>query len=253
MNNTIRKVSVVGYGNVASHLINAFEEQNIVVSDLVLRSPEKEQNLHFNGTLHSSAASLPDDQLVLICVPDDAISSVLNSVPQSCPAAYTSGSVDLKSLPKRAHLGVFYPLQTFSKNIDVNVFEVPFFIEATNDLFGSQLFDLAWVISRNVNYANSEDRKKLHLAAVWVNNFTNHVNHIAYSYLEENGFTFDHLRPLLKETARKIAIETPFKAQTGPARRNDSSIIEEHLSMLEGNRKEIYRMLSNSIKDTYNK
>ena len=251
MNNSIQKISIVGYGNVASHLIKAFEECGIVVTDIVQRTPEKVSNPYFSGKIHTSPAFLPKDQVVLVCVPDDAISDVLTSIPMSCPVAYTSGAVDLKTIPKREHLGVFYPLQTFSKNIDLNVFEVPFFIEATNAEFGTQLFDLAWTISKTVNYANSEERKKLHLAAVWVNNFTNHVNHIAYNYLEKNGLSFDHLRPLLKETARKIAIETPFNAQTGPARRNDSKVINEHLSMQEGDHKEIYRLLSKSIKDTY--
>lgn len=252
MKNTIQKISVVGYGNVAYHLIKAFEEQGIVVSDLVVRSKNSSLESSFGGIIHTSASFLPEHQLVLVCVPDDAISEMLKTIPMECPVAYTSGSVDLKSLPERDNLGVFYPLQTFSKKIDLNLFEVPFFIEANNTDFGSQLFDLAWSISRTVNYASSEDRKKLHLAAVWVNNFTNHVNHIALSYLEENGFSFDHLRPLLKETARKISIETPYNAQTGPARRNDSNVIEEHLSMLSGDRKEIYRLLSKSIKDTYN-
>lgn len=252
MKNTIQKISVIGYGNVGYHLIKAFEEREIVVSDLVIRTNSSLLESNFNGRIHTSPTTLPDDQLVLVCVPDDAIAEILKNIPIGCPVAYTSGSVDLKSLPQRENLGVFYPLQTFSKKMNLNLFEVPFFIEASNSDFGSQLFDLAWTISRTVTYATSEDRKKLHLAAVWVNNFTNHVNHIAFSYLEENGFSFDHLRPLLKETARKISIETPYNAQTGPARRDDINVIEEHLSMLNGDRKEIYRLLSKSIKDTYN-
>ena len=251
MNHPIQKISIVGLGNVGSHLFDAFTREGIVVSHVFSRSKPSEQVLHDTEWVRNPSG-LPEDQLVIICVPDDIISSILEKIPENCPVAYTSGSVALRSLPKREQLGVFYPLQTFTKGSPLNIFEVPFFIESYHPEFASRLFDLAWKISRNVNYASSEDRKKLHLAAVFINNFTNHMAHISKSYLDQQELNFEHLKPLLKETARKLESQDPISIQTGPARRKDQEIINEHIMALENPiHKEIYRLISKSIHQTY--
>jgi len=251
VNHSIEKLSIIGLGNVGSHLFDAFRQEGIAVTHVYSRSKPSSDVL-FDTEWVQDPSELPANQLVLLCVPDDLISSILSSIPESCPVAYTSGSVNLNSLPQRDELGVFYPLQTFTKGSSLNLFEVPFFIESKDTEFASRLFDLAWKISRKVSYASSEDRKKLHLAAVFINNFTNHLAHISKSYLDSEDLDFDHLRPLLKETARKLEKQDPFSAQTGPARRNDQTVINAHIKALENPvQKEIYRLISQSIHQTY--
>lgn len=250
MNDAIQNISIVGLGNVGYHLAKAIAERGIHISHIVTSQTEAPEFLS-NTQLIDSYDILPTDQLVLLAVPDDKIAEVLGKIPETAPVAYTSGSKKIDSLPQRKNLGVFYPLQTFSKDIDVNVFEVPFFIEGNNTEFAQQLFDLAWKISRKVSFANSEDRGKLHLAAVFVNNFTNHLNYIAKSYLDSENLNFDHLIPLLKETVDKLDRTSPFDAQTGPARRNDRKVLESQLSKLDGNNKEIYQVITNSILQAY--
>ena len=251
MKNSIQKLSIVGLGNVGSHLFDAFVQENIEITHVVSRSEPSERVLAKSKWI-KSPSELPVGQLVIVCVPDDSIASVISDIPSNCSIAYTSGSVNLTSLPARDELGVFYPLQTFTKESPINIFEVPFFIEARSTDFASKLFDLAWVISRNVNYASSAERKKMHLAAVFINNFTNHLAHISKQYLDDEELDFNHLKPLLKETARKLESQDPLSIQTGPARRNDLEIIKEHINALDNPiQKEIYQLISKSIHQTY--
>ncbi len=247
------KISIVGFGNVGSHLAFEFDKQGVDVTHVYTRKKEKALKLvaQINARLVDKLNELPPQQLVILCVPDIAIASVLEEIPKNCPVAYTSGSTELKTFSNRDNLGVIYPLQTFTKGVPLNIFEIPFFIEAKNEYFARLLFDLAWKISRKVSYASSEKRGDLHLAAVWVNNFTNHMNFIADQFLKSKDLEFEHLKPLLLETAKKLQTESPREAQTGPARRNDDTTIVKHLSELTGDKKEIYRILSESIQKTY--
>ena len=246
-----QKISLVGHGNVGSHLYQAFTDAGIAVSHILIRNGNTPSWLNNETEIVSQPQDLPHDQLVLICVPDSAIPSLIDSIPESCPIAYTSGSVDLNSLPKNRTIGVFYPLQTFTVGTKVNLFEVPIFIESNETNFSTRLFDLAWVISRKVSYANSTERLHLHIAAVFINNFTNHIAYISKKHLDEHGLNFDHLKPLLKETAQKLETSTPFDAQTGPARRNDQIVIQRHLENLDGTQRELYELLTKSIHKTY--
>lgn len=251
MENSITQVSIIGYGNVGFHLVNGFEERGIHVTHIYTRSANSNISENTSAVNVNKLTEIPQGQLCIICVPDDQIAGILNQLPTNIPVAYTSGSIQLEDLPQRNQLGVFYPLQTFSKGKELDLFNVPFFIESNDEYFGSTLFDLAWIISKKVKYASSEERKKIHLAAVWVNNFTNHILHIADSYMKQEGLNFDDITPLLAETVNKLKDKTPFEAQTGPARRNDDSIVEEHIQNLEGLPKEIYALISKSIKETY--
>ncbi len=251
MKKSIDKLSLVGIGNVGSHLYKAFTREGISLTHVVSRSTPSDAVLEQSIWL-KKVEDLPANQLVIVCVPDDSIKAIVSHIPASCPVAYTSGSVELQHINDRQELGVFYPLQTFTKGKEVNLFEVPFFIEANTTVFASELFDLAWKISRKVSFASSEDRKKLHVAAVFINNFTNHLAHISKSYLAKHDLDFDHLKPLLKETANKLETQDPFDAQTGPARRNDQNIIDEHLRLIEDpTQRELYRLFSKSIHQTY--
>ena len=247
MKNFIRKVSIVGYGNVGSHLANAFEANGVEVNKVLVRKPYSNSSADFITNFQE----LANEPFVLVCVPDDQIGEVIASIPPNCSVAYTSGATAIASLPERANLGVFYPLQSFTKGIAIDLSEVPFFIEANNNKFETQLSELASLISQNVKLATSEERMKLHVAAVFVNNFTNHLFHIANTYLEGQSLDFNDLKPLIAETLRKIEKDAPRTVQTGPARRGDKKTIDEHLKLLNGVEKEIYALFTKSIQQTY--
>ena len=253
MHQTIQSVSIIGAGNVAIQLVHLLADSGVKIISVTSKTNSSAQILAdaLNCEMIADITKLPLSDLVLVCVGDDAIHDVIEQIPANLSVAYTSGSVEIKSIPQRDNLGVFYPLQTFSKTRKVEIFEVPFLIEANNTHFAQALFDLAWKISRNVQFMNSEQRKKIHVGAVIVNNFTNHLVYLADKYFKENELDWKILQPLLKETLAKIESTSPYDAQTGPARRNDQEIIEKHLQMLDGNTKEIYQIISESILKTY--
>lgn len=250
----IKTISIVGTGNVAFHLGNGLLEQGITIVSVYGRNAEHANELAstWNCKIADSLETIESD-LILVCVSDDAVSHIVSQLPATAKIAYTSGAVDLASKVDRSNIGVFYPLQTFSKTKTVNLFEVPFLIEANTTDFAQELFDLAWKLSRNVHFATSAERKKYHLAAVWVNNFTNHIVYQAKNYLDKEQLNWEILLPLLEETVDKLKTLNPFDAQTGPSRRNDNLTLQSHIEMQEGMQKELYSLLSKSITETYSK
>jgi predicted short-subunit dehydrogenase-like oxidoreductase (DUF2520 family) len=249
----INKLSIIGSGNVATHLALAFDEREIEVTHIFSRNEVTGRSIanRVNAEFTDNILQLPADQLCIVCVPDDQVSEIIKRIPASMPVAYTSGSVELRDIQTSNQLGVFYPLQTFSKDTAVDIFQVPFLIEAKDEAFASTLFDLAWQISRKVEYANSENRREIHLAAVWINNFVNHCIVQATAICKEYVLDPELLHPLLEETVQKALKNDPKIIQTGPARRGDSKTIEKHLDMQEGIRKELYEKLTKSIQNIY--
>lgn len=255
MQKAIQTISIVGAGNVATQLGKHLKDKGIEIVSCTSRNGTNATRLakQLNAKVITSLDKLPQVDLVLICVHDNAISSVLNEVPSTLKVAYTSGSIDLNTLPQRSNLGVFYPLQTFTKGIELDLSDVPFLIESTNQRWSDELQTLAQKVSSKVFLATSEDRKRLHVGAVMINNFTNHLAHLAEQFLQKNQLNFELLIPLLQETSKKLQSISPYDAQTGPARRGDVFVLEQHKQLLEGYSLEIYELLSKSILDTYKK
>lgn len=247
----IQNVSIIGSGNVATQLGKALVENGIIVSHLSSRNSSHAEALaHQLGASPCYIDDLPN-QLTIVCVSDDAIASVVEQIPIEIPVVYTSGSVGIEDLPHRDQLGVFYPLQTMSKSGKVNMKEVPFLLESRNDLLLSELQNLASKLSPKNYIVSSDQRRKIHMAAVWINNFTNHVVYQAQKITQEQNLDYQLLLPLLKETLLKLEDQSAFDAQTGPARRGDQKTIDKHLESQSGTRKELYKLLTNSIKETY--
>jgi predicted short-subunit dehydrogenase-like oxidoreductase (DUF2520 family) len=186
-----------------------------------------------------------------VCVPDDAIADVIAQLPNTSNIAYTSGTISLDELPKTHKIGVFYPLQTFTKNKQIELKSVPFFVESRDENLEKELLTLAKHIGLRAEITSSEQRKQLHIAAVFVNNFTNHLAYLAKQHVEKHQLSWENLLPLLAETFTKINTENPKEIQTGPARRQDLNVLEKHLGELSGNEKEIYKAITNSILQTY--
>jgi predicted short-subunit dehydrogenase-like oxidoreductase (DUF2520 family) len=145
---------------------------------------------------------------------------------------HTSGATPLSVFRDFKQAGVFYPLQTFTKNKPVNFKEIPICVEAKNKEQLEIIKQMAAKLSPAVYEITSDQRKSLHVAAVFVSNFVNFLYTQGEDICRENEIPFEILHPLIKETAVKIKDLSPFDAQTGPAKRGDSDVIKEHLALL---------------------
>lgn len=254
MSKAIQYIGIIGSGNVAWHLAHHLKTVGLSIEWIHSRNEETGSDLAISiDTRFEKEIPSKEVDLILICVNDDAIQQVLNQMTGSFQVAYTSGTKPIDELQFARELGVFYPLQTFSKERSIELKEVPFFIEASSNVFAQSLFDLAWKVSNNVYFASSEERKQLHLAAVMVNNFSNHLFYLAKEYLDEKEINWEHLKPLIHETVSKIDTISPFDAQTGPARRGDQITIDRQIEALTDDKKLLYQLFTKSIQKTYSK
>ncbi|MCR9173062.1 MAG: DUF2520 domain-containing protein [bacterium] len=247
----IQQVSIIGSGNVATQMAKALFDHGIQITHVVSRT--KENAMHLAKAVNAKVSEINNlpNQLTIICISDDAIAHVLSQISEDIPVVYTSGSVGLDELPKRQKLGVLYPLQTMSKTGVVEMRNVPFLVESENEDFQETIQKFAQQLSTSVHTVNSEQRRKIHMAAVWINNFTNHIVYQAQKITKEQDLDYQLLLPLLKETLSKLDTKSAFEAQTGPARRGDSKTIDKHLKAQTGTAKELYQLLTDSIKETY--
>lgn len=249
------KISIIGGGNVAFHLTAILlKTTNIELVEVYNRTLDKIQYLKNYTSITTNLNKLKEADIYIICVSDNAIIEVSKKLNfKNKLVVHTSGSVAMNELKCNANKGVLYLLQSFSKNKKIDYSNIPICIEAETKTDLELLETLAQTISKNFYRINSEQRKNLHVSAVFVNNFVNHLYYIGNQICEENNVPFEILLPIIKETASKIETLSPFKAQTGPAKRNDTKTIEKHKAMLTKNQKEIYTLLTKSIYNTYGK
>jgi predicted short-subunit dehydrogenase-like oxidoreductase (DUF2520 family) len=246
------KVVLLGSGNVASHLIKAMEANDAIdLIQVYARSKKSIENLIESSKITTSFADLKEADVYVISVSDKAIEEVSNQIPFTDKlVVHTSGTMDFRVMHPKNKRGVFYPLQTFSKNKEVNMKSVPFCLETEKDEDFELIENLAKNLSNSVYKINGEQRKSLHISAVFVSNFVNHLYQIGNALCEENNVPFAILQPLIEETANKIKTLSPTEAQTGPAIRNDEPTIKKHLEALENpTYKELYRQLTLSIQN----
>jgi predicted short-subunit dehydrogenase-like oxidoreductase (DUF2520 family) len=244
------KIVIIGSGNVAHHLIEAFvKSKEIEVSQVFSRQKEAVNSSIDSNKITDDINKLAEADLYIIAVSDDAIATISSQFPfRNRLVVHTSGSVSINSLENRNRKGVFYPLQTFSKNKAVDFSSIPICLESENETDFELLEIVAKSISKNIHKINGEQRKSLHLSAVFVNNFVNHLYQIGNEICIENEVSFDVLKPLILETANKVLTLSPKEAQTGPAIRNDIKTIETHLDFLKNkNQSKIYKILTQSI------
>ena len=246
------KISLIGSGNVAQHLINAFtKNEHIELVQVFSRKKESLENLLDSDKIITTFSELKEADLYIISITDDAISEVSAQLPfQDKLVVHTSGTVSIESLNSKNRKGVFYPLQTFSKDKKVDFSVIPICLEAKNEADYRLLEKVATSISNAVFSISSEQRKALHVSAVFVNNFTNHLYQIGQEICSEHQVPFEILKPLIQETSEKIKTLNPSEAQTGPAKRNDQNTIDAHLAYLtDENQKNIYKILTQSIQN----
>jgi predicted short-subunit dehydrogenase-like oxidoreductase (DUF2520 family) len=254
-------VSIIGSGNLAWHLAPALDNVGFVVKEVYSRNPQHAEQLTFllyqaevKATLDFSTS---DSSLFIIAASDDAIKSIAQEIilPDEAVLVHTSGSQPLSELEfsATANIGVFYPLQTFSKQKKVDFKNTPIFIESNNEETEEALMLIGKSISDQVRKIGSEERQALHVAAVFASNFTNHMLAISKNIMQQNGLDYDWLKPLILETIQKSLSLDPERVQTGPAKRGDLEILDKHLDFLKEDAAvaEIYKIISQHIVDKY--
>ncbi len=259
MKNT--EVSFIGSGNLAWHLAPALDNTDFPVREVYSRNPshaaalvERLYQAEVKATLDFSTSS---SRIFIIAITDDALEDVVQEIilPEDSILIHTAGSQPLMILGYAAtqNLGVFYPLQTFSKDKAVEFRDVPVFIEGANATTEKMLKAMGNALSSTVIPIDSYERKALHVAAIFASNFTNHMLLVAQDIMKENSLIYDWLKPLIAEMINKSLSIGPENAQTGPARRGDLEILDKHLEFLHDNppAAELYKVISQSIIDRY--
>jgi predicted short-subunit dehydrogenase-like oxidoreductase (DUF2520 family) len=256
------KIAFIGSGKVAWHLSQGLENAGYPVIEVYSRHPAHAQQLV--GQLYDAVIRTTPDfsdsqaRLFFLAVNDNAMARVASELilPPGSIVVHTAGTHSLDDLryalaSEDAQAGVFYPLQTFSLGSEVDLSTTPFCIEAYNESTESLLVEIAQRISRTVYLVSSEERRILHVAAVFACNFSNHLLALAKRITDGEKLEFALLKPLIAETVRKaLESDDPAQVQTGPAQRNDTEIIRKHLAYLQDqpDLQAVYRLLTDSIK-----
>ena len=250
----LKKITLIGSGNVAHNLGHAFLAKGFEIVEVYSRTAKNAKHLakKLNADYTSDLAKLnKESDLYLIASSDDAIKKIANQLNlKDKLIVQTSGSVGIDVLKSASkNYGSFYPLQTFTKSHLADVSEVPFCIEGNTNENKKTLLELANVLSSKVIEMNSEQRQKLHLAAVFTSNFANYMQVIAQDICEEQEVDFDLLKPLIKEVYEKNLTQKAENNQTGPAKRGDEFTMQKHLDLLKGDKEQqdLYSLVSGMI------
>ena len=246
----MKNIILLGSGNVATHLGIALKNSNYKIVQVFSKSIKNAKLLankldtHFTNDL----TKLKSADLIIVCINDDAILSVLSQI-KNTAIVHTSGSIGLDIFKQKfTNYGVFYPLQTFKKEIDINISEIPFCIEGNSLEFEMEIIEIAKALSNNVVKMNSQQRKQLHIAAVFACNFSNHMYSIADELLAKKDIDFKILLPLIRKTINNLESNKPKEVQTGPAKRKDAAIIQEHIATIQEKEiNELYQKISANI------
>lgn len=249
------KIVLIGAGNLATHLgkaLHAAGHDMVQVFSRTMQSAETLASLLDAEPLTDMAQVRDDADVYIFSVKDSALEQLIS---QLCGGEkkvflHTAGSMPMSVFRGKAlHYGVLYPMQTFSKQREVDFSIIPCFIEANDEFALKQIEGLAGQISHRVYQLSSEDRKYLHLSAVFACNFANHCYAVSQELLQQHGIPFDVMLPLIDETAAKVHGMTPKEAQTGPAVRYDENVIGKQIQLLENQPyfQKIYDCMSKSI------
>ena len=247
------RIILIGAGKLGNQLYKSIISNKVVkIIQWVNRSAKKNETSE-GVSIVKKASNLENIDLYLLAVTDDSISTISGSLPTDAFVVHTAGSQSLNTISQK-RAGVFYPLQSFSKNKDVDFTKISFGIESKIRTDINLLKKLAKSVKASVFEINSQQRQKLHLAAVLVNNFTNHLFVEAAEICKTNELSFNLLKPIIRETFEKIETLNPQDAQTGPAIRGDEKTIKKHLKLIKSPYlKSIYKLFTSAIQTTYDK
>ncbi len=257
--NTIKTISFIGAGNVATNLARAFYEKGFSVEYIFSKTIENATLLAKvvgGKPINSFKGVRINSDLVVVALKDDVIVEVLEvAMIRKGFLVHTSGSFNTKQLqPFSEQYGCFYPFQTFRKEIVTQLDEIHIFVETNSKTTTDLLKNIALLFSKQVVEMNSEERKALHIAGVGLNNFTHYLLSITKQYCEANNLKPEYLTQLLQQTVNNsFYVQDALNLQTGPARRGDVAIIREHISKLDNAPKfqKIYKAISQLILDEF--
>lgn len=247
---------IIGTGNLAFHLAKIFYNiEEIHVTQICGRQPYLPEGLPSDIDYCSSYDAILEADVYVIAVSDSAITEVSNQLPfNDRLVIHTSGAVSIEALKNQERCGVFYPLQSFSKNTTVDFKKVPICIEANNSNDQKLLLELGDLISSSVHLLNFKQRLSLHTAAVFANNFTNYLYQLSKEICDQKNVPFEILKPLIEETAQKVKNAHPNEVQTGPAARRDFETIKKHVHSLRDKKHiELYELLTQHILSQHGK
>ena len=247
------RVVFVGAGNLATRLSLEMRKSGMSIGQVYSHTSEHAKILA--DELGCGWTVVPEDivedaDLYVFSLKDAVLQDVIARVkPNNGLWVHTAGSMPISVFEGlTARYGVVYPLQTFSKSREVDFKKIPFFLEANSSEDEKVLGEVARALSSDVRCLSSEKRKNLHLAAVFACNFTNHMYALAEKILEEQQIPGEVLLPLIDETAAKVHVMSPVRAQTGPAIRYDENGINKHMAMLKDpDMRNLYELISRSI------
>lgn len=251
--NEMKNIILIGSGNVATHLGINLKNNKFNIVQVISSTLKNAETLatKLDSDFSNNISDLKKADLMIVAVSDNEIGNIANQIINT-PIVHTSGSVGLEVFKNNNNAGVFYPLQTFNANVEVAFKEVPICIEANNKDFEKELLKIGKSLSNSVVKMNSEQRKQLHIAAVFACNFTNQMFAISDDILEKSNIDFKLLLPIIKQTVNKLKTKKAIEVQTGPAKRKDLEIIKQHLNLISNKKnKEIYKLISESIIKTH--
>lgn len=255
------KIDFIGAGNLAWNLAPAMERAGASVKNIYSRNPDNAKKLA--GKLYEGQVkedldfSNEDVDILIVAISDDHIEEVAKELilPENIILAHTSGTKPLSTLGYSAtpNIGVFYPLQTFTKQQQVDFSTIPFLIEGDNTHTTKSLSSLARLISSEVKEISSLQRQQIHLAAVFASNFTNWMLTQAETILKDAKLDLSILHSLIAQSVNNVIQSGPISAQTGPAKRNDFEVLDAHIELLHGKSdlQDLYKLITQQILDQY--
>lgn len=248
----MKKITFIGAGNVASVLSSKLSDKGFEIVEIWSKTEKsaRELALKLDCNFTTNLNDLQHTDLFVLALKDDFIKETVHLITdKETPIVHTSGCIGIDIFSNKKNSGVFYPLQTFTKEIEMDFANLPICIEANNPKLESDLIEIANSITTSIHKLNSEQRKNIHIAAVFACNFSNHMLSISEDIMKKNNLDFNLLKPLIETTFQKIRHNSPKDIQTGPAFREDKKVIGDHLKQLENKRefKEVYSKISESI------
>ena len=251
--NTKPRVVLLGAGNVATSLAPALRGKCEIVqifSRTLAHAQELVERCGCGTVVDSLREVTPEADVYVLSVKDDAIAQVAAAVAGGEKALWihTSGSTPVDAIAgKGALYGAIHPMQSFSKELPVDMATVHLFVEGNNEQGTEAVCRFARLLSPHVHPVTWRQRERLHVAAVFACNFANHMFTLSSEVLQEVGLPFDPMLPIIEGTVEKLRHLAPAESQTGPAARRDMAVLRRHLESLSGDKREIYKLVSQSI------
>jgi predicted short-subunit dehydrogenase-like oxidoreductase (DUF2520 family) len=247
-------IVIIGSGNVAWNLGKLLKQRGHTIAQVLSTNAATASQLAYELDTESTnywTMLRPGADLYLIAVKDDALPDVCGRLRAGkALVVHTSGAVPMSVLqPCSENYGLLYPLQSLKHGVST-LPEIPFMVDGCNPAVRNTLFNLAQTLGPQVTLASDAQRIEMHIAAVFVNNFTNHLYTLAEGWCRQNGLDFKQLYPLILETAQRIKDTSPAQLQTGPAARNDKETIASHVALLKAHPQllAVYEVMTESIR-----